>query len=852
MTSSHPNPFHDGTLSVKVETRPPSAVRVRLFPSFDGRLRSASDSYPTARNGGAAVDEINTTDPYLYVGQNRAASSPRYRLHQGFVEFDFDTVGAVVPADATVEAVTLKATPMGLSTGGADFTIEASVFDFGTSLEAADWRSGAQLAALTRVATKATAGLAVGVGFEFDVYAGPGHVALVDAVQAALAGRKLRLVLASGRMRAATTPSGAEYVQLHSTEGSSIWNAMQLEVTYTPAYEHAEVELADAPCEGLSLSNSGPGGFGGASWRLSTDDDAGPYHPLLAKGNLVTITHGDPPVVLHEGEITGDVSHPIADGGKLYYDVSSAGLWWRAGQRRDFAAVLFDDDVSQWFVSPLAAKGYTVDLDGRIFLAIEAKQATESGKSAGVFYWLLDGMGGQFAAIREFLGVVRWSTPASGGETNITLDYSVITPFGTGVASPWVNLRTWAVGATTTGYALRQDLTGLNAKALRLRITVPGGTDGFTVPREFEVWDPCVVCAPLREAAITAISKANPTTITTAVPHGLVTGDRVFIHGANGAPKVDGWRTVTVLSPTTFTVAVKVTTAGTAGTVCRAWRIDEAMAEVAAGVELGLTTGLAVDVDAAPIGNVHWNLTARPHESRADTLNRWAMLSPEPFDYGFWDNRTFVIKTIPDPPPADRHFAVDATAAGVDVNVLREAEGVPGTIKLIYAYRAHKNAEDPDSYKKSNYPDGIEAAVYRPEDMLDRAAADAAVDVWTEFSDVAMTHDEAVDLADQILAWVGSQPASGTVKLTVPYIERADGQGQMLAAYMRGGDRLTITNWPGYEKLPITGVDVDTSNGAVTLSIGETREEFVARLEAARDVAAPGKRLKRGWWKKRK
>ena len=847
MTSSHPNPFHDGTLSVKVEARPPSAKRVRLFPTLDGRLRSASDSYATARNGGAAVDQVDTAGVFMYVGQNKAASSPLYRLHQGFVEFDFDTVGAVVPADATVEAVTLKGMLRSKATGDADFTIEASVFDFGTSLEAADWRSGTQLAALTRVATKATAGLAVGVGFEFD------DVALVDATQAALAGRKLRLVLVSGRFRTLSAPSGAEYVQLHSTEGSSIWNAMQLEVTYTPAYEHAEVELAGAPCEGLSLSNSGPGGFGGASWRLSTDDDAaGPYHPLLAKGNLVTVTHGDPPVVLHEGEITGDVSHPIADGGKLYYDVSSAGLWWRAGQRRDFAAVLFDDDVGQWFVSPTAAKGYTLDLDGRIFLAIEAKQATESGKSAGVFYWLLDGMGGQFAAIREFLGVVRWSTPVSGGETNITLDYSVITPFGTGVASPWVNLRTWVVGATTTGYALRQDLAGLNAKALRLRITVPDGTDGFAVPREFEVWDPCVVCAPLREAAIAAISTGNPTTITTAVPHGLVTGDRVFIHGANGAPKVDGWRTVTVLSPTTFTVAVNVTTAGTAGTVCRAWRIDEAMAEVVASGELALTTGLAVDVDTEPVGNVHWNLTARPHESRADTLNRWAMLSPEPFDYGFWDNRTFVIKTIPDPPPADRHFAVDATAAGVDVNVLREAEGVPGTIKLIYAYRAHKNAEDPDSYKKSNYPDGIEAAVYRPEDMLDRAAADAAVDVWTEFSDVAMTHDEAVDLADQILAWVGSQPASGTVKLTVPYIERADGQGQMLAAYMRGGDRLTITNWPGYEKLPITGVDVDTSNGAVTLSIGETREEFVARLEAARDVAAPGKRLKRGWWKKRK
>ena len=845
MTSSYPNPFHDGTLSVKVETRPPSSVRVRLFPTLDGRLRSAHDNYATARAGGAAVDQVETTDDCVYVGQNKAASSPLYRLHEGFVEFGFDGVGGV-PSDATVEAVTLKATPMGLSTGGADFTIEASVFDFDASLEAADWRSSSQLAALTRVATKATAGLAVGVGFEFD------DVALVDAVQAALSGRKLRLVLASGRMRAATTPSGPEYVTLHSSEGSSIWNAMQLEVTYTPAYEHAEVELAGAPCEGLSLSNSGPGGFGGASWRLSTDDDAGPYHPLLAKGNLVTVTHGDPPVVLHEGEITGDVSHPISDGGKLYYDVSSAGLWWRAGQRKDFAAVLFDDDLAEWFPSPLAAKGYTLDLDGRIFLAIEAKQVTESGKSAGVFYWLSDGLGSPYAEIREFLGVVRWSTPLSGGETNITLDYSVITPFGTGVASPWVNLRTWAVGATTTGYALRQDLTGLNAKALRLRITVPGGTDGFGVPREFEVWDPCVVCAPLREAAIAAISTGNPTTITTAVPHGLVTGDRVFIHGANGAPKVDGWRTVTVLSPTTFTVAVNVTTAGTAGTVCRAWRIDEAMAEVVASDELALTTGLAVDVDAAPIGNVHWNLTARPHESRADTLNRWAMLSPEPFDYGFWDDRTFVIRPHVDPPPAARHFTVDATAAGVDVNVLREAEGVPGTIKLLYSYRAIKDATDPDSYKTSSYPDGIEAAVYRPEDMLDRAAADAAVDVWTEFSDVAMTHDEAVDLADQILAWVGSQPASGTVKLTVPYIERADGQGQMLAAYLRGGDRLTIATWPGYAKLPVTGVDVNTATATVTLDIGETREEFVARLRNARDVAAPRRRVKRGWWKKRK
>lgn len=843
----YPNPFHDGTLSVKVETRPPSAVRVRLFPSFDGRLRSASDNWETAQQGGAAVDQINTTDPYLYVGQYRAAGSPLYRLHESFVEFDFDTVGAVVPADATVEAVTLRGMLRSKATSGRDFDIEVFSFDFGSTFTAADWRTPDHLGALPRRAIADTALLSTNESFEFR----NSVLGMEAAVRDALAGRKLRLVLVSGRFRTLGAPSGAEYVGVQSSEAESIFYALQLEVLYTPAYTHDEVELADAPCVGLKVSNSGPGGFGGASWRLSTEDAQGPYDALLAKGNLVTVTHGDSPAVtLHEGEITGDVSHPKADGGKLYYDVSSAGLWWRAGQRRDFAAVLFDDDVSQWFVSPLAAKGYTVDLDGRVYLSVETGQTVESGKSASVFYWLSDGLGGPYTEIREFLGVVRWACPVSGAATDVTLDYSTTTPFGSGAASPWTNLRTWSIGGATTGYALRQSLVGLGAKALRLRIVVPGGTSGFTIPREFEVWDPCVVVAPLRETDILSIATGNPATVNCGYGHQLQTGDRVFIQGTDSSPKIDGWREVTVLDPLTFTVAVNVTSAGgAAGKVCRAWRVDEAMAEVAAGEELGITTGLAEAADTEPVGHVHWNLVARPHETRADTLNRFAMLNAEPFDYGFWDNRRFAVGPSADPAPADRHFAVDATAAGVNVDVYREREDAAPLLKVLYTYRATKDANDPDSFKTSAYPDGITQAVYRPTDVLDMAAADTFVDVWTEFANESMTHDEASDLADQILAWIGATPASGTVRLSVPYIARADGNGEMLAAYLRGGDRLDIVNWSGYTDLPITNVDIDTASGVVTLGIGETRTEFVARVQAARDVAAPGKRLKRGWWK---
>ena len=68
---------------------------------------------------------------------------------------------------------------------------------------------------------------------------------------------------------------------------------------------------------------------------------------------------------------------------------------------------------------------------------------------------------------------------------------------------------------------------------------------------------------------ITANSLANPTVVTTAVAHGLTTGDLVFFSGSNSTPVIDGSRAVTVISTTTFSVPVNVTVAGTAGTYVR-------------------------------------------------------------------------------------------------------------------------------------------------------------------------------------------------------------------------------------------------------------------------------------------
>lgn len=76
-----------------------------------------------------------------------------------------------------------------------------------------------------------------------------------------------------------------------------------------------------------------------------------------------------------------------------------------------------------------------------------------------------------------------------------------------------------------------------------------------------------------RVIPITSNTQANPTVITTPVPHGLTSGDIVLIAGNSGSsPTINGERTVTVISTTTFSVPVNTSagSGGTGGTIVRA------------------------------------------------------------------------------------------------------------------------------------------------------------------------------------------------------------------------------------------------------------------------------------------
>ena len=80
-----------------------------------------------------------------------------------------------------------------------------------------------------------------------------------------------------------------------------------------------------------------------------------------------------------------------------------------------------------------------------------------------------------------------------------------------------------------------------------------------------------------RVIPITSNSQATPTVVTCPVAHGRATGDIILISGESGSsPTINGERTITVLSPTTFSVPVDTSagSGGTGGSFVRANSVD--------------------------------------------------------------------------------------------------------------------------------------------------------------------------------------------------------------------------------------------------------------------------------------
>jgi hypothetical protein len=137
---------------------------------------------------------------------------------------------------------------------------------------------------------------------------------------------------------------------------------------------------------------------------------------------------------------------------------------------------------------------------------------------------------------------------------------------------PWVyNANTTVQGTTATKdiqYCYRYDTSAsAGSKFTDYSQEISSTTSGTSLRVVSNTLaNPTVVTTDGASLTISANTVAAATVITTSAAHGMATDDTVVITGSNSTPSINGTFAVTVLSTTTFSITVRVTSAGSAGT----------------------------------------------------------------------------------------------------------------------------------------------------------------------------------------------------------------------------------------------------------------------------------------------
>jgi hypothetical protein len=184
-------------------------------------LYSAS-TYANARAGtGGSISADTGSETVLYVGQNTFAG-PTFELMEIMLEFDTSPI----PDTDVVSAAVLSMWGSNDNDTGDLMTLEARSYDWGGTQDNADWRTGAQYAALTLLASVGPLAPLNTAGYNDLTSASP---AMENAINKT---GFTRMVLGSNRFAAGTAPSAEEYYQLVSADNTGTTHDPKLVVTH--------------------------------------------------------------------------------------------------------------------------------------------------------------------------------------------------------------------------------------------------------------------------------------------------------------------------------------------------------------------------------------------------------------------------------------------------------------------------------------------------------------------------------------------------------------------------------------------------------------------------------------------
>ena len=173
-----------------------------VYPSTaDGYLTSGSNvSYATARSGGA-VQNIHNTDDAMLVDQYKSGSD--YYCRSGYLDFDTSSI----PDTDEISAVTLSL--YAINTYGSPGALEVYAYDWGEELTFADWIAGADVAAMTLLASYP------------GTWSGGAYRALTSETAFKAAINKTgvtRLFLCTTNFRTGSAPDGKDGYTFYATE----------------------------------------------------------------------------------------------------------------------------------------------------------------------------------------------------------------------------------------------------------------------------------------------------------------------------------------------------------------------------------------------------------------------------------------------------------------------------------------------------------------------------------------------------------------------------------------------------------------------------------------------------------
>lgn len=223
-----------------------------VYGSVDGYISSNDATYSTARAGGGSFGSSTTS---TNVGQITG-----YSCYEGFCTFD----ASALDDGASITAVTAEFY-LDVDSSATDFTVTLAARDYGATFEQGDYVAGADLAALTTLATLNTSGIgATGAYKTFTDVAFPANLSKTAAT---------RVILYSSRHSGNNTPTGDEYIQFEASSNAGTTQDPKITVTYTndtnAAAGHASATGAASNAAPKVAPNAGHASATGAAYNAT-------------------------------------------------------------------------------------------------------------------------------------------------------------------------------------------------------------------------------------------------------------------------------------------------------------------------------------------------------------------------------------------------------------------------------------------------------------------------------------------------------------------------------------------------------------------------------------------------------